>query len=316
MSTSLGKVRVGTASWADPGFVEAWYPRKLPANERLSYYAEHFNFVELNSSFYGIPAQRQVERWAEQTPKGFVFDVKLHKLLSRHSTKLENLPPKLHRSAKLKGSTVLLTAELESAVADEFLEQIEPLRSSGKLGALLLQLSPGFSPRSHQLAELEPLLGRLHEYTLGVELRNRNWVTGEQLAQTEQFFKDHNLTYVAVDAPRTEHFTVMPELDLVTNTALGYMRLHGRNAEGYIKGKTVADRFNYQYSDEEIKEITSRALQMAKRAKEVHIVYNNNARDYAIRSAITTNEVLMETAPEALAPIPKPPKGPMQKELL
>jgi uncharacterized protein YecE (DUF72 family) len=81
-----GKILVGTASWTDPGFIADWYPPKLAASQRLRWYAQHFGMVELNSSFYAIPAARQVERWSQEVPKGFVFDVKLHRLLSRHST--------------------------------------------------------------------------------------------------------------------------------------------------------------------------------------------------------------------------------------
>src|SRR3954471_22203831 len=88
----MARVVVGTSSWADPGFVEEWYPEGLPAEERLPWYARHFEAVELNSSFYALPERRAVERWAQATPQGFSFDVKLHRLLSRHSAPLDSLP--------------------------------------------------------------------------------------------------------------------------------------------------------------------------------------------------------------------------------
>ena len=94
-------IAVGTSSWADPGFVEEWYPPDLPARERLPWYAEHFDAVEVNSTFYAIPAVSTVERWVEQTPDGFTFDVKLHKLLSRHSGKLDSLPKEVRAGAAL-----------------------------------------------------------------------------------------------------------------------------------------------------------------------------------------------------------------------
>src|SRR4051795_7082729 len=81
---------VGTSSWADPGFVEEWYPEDLPARERLAWYAERFDAVEVNSTFYAVPSPRTVERWADETPDGFTFDVKLHRLLSRHSADLKS----------------------------------------------------------------------------------------------------------------------------------------------------------------------------------------------------------------------------------
>src|SRR2546423_602920 len=153
-----GKILVGTASWSDPGFVERWYPKKMPAGERLGWYAQHFEMVEVNSTFYAVPDPRMVERWCAQTPDDFTFDVKLHQLLSRHSTPAKLLPPALQREARTdeKGK-VTLTPELEDIVTKMFLQSIAILRSKNKLGALLLQLSPSFSPKKHKLEELEQL---------------------------------------------------------------------------------------------------------------------------------------------------------------
>ena len=90
-----GRILVGTSSWADPGFVEEWYPPGMPARERLPWYAQRFEAVELNSSFYAIPERSTVARWVRATPDDFTFDVKLHRLLSRHSAPLDSLPPDL-----------------------------------------------------------------------------------------------------------------------------------------------------------------------------------------------------------------------------
>ncbi|MBA3762483.1 MAG: DUF72 domain-containing protein, partial [Chthoniobacterales bacterium] len=107
-----GRILVGTASWSDPGFVEHWYPKKMPAADRLAWYAEHFTMVEVNSTFYSVPEPRMVERWCRSTPDDFVFNVKLHQLLSRHSTAAKLLPPSLQKSAEIdaKGK-VKLTPE-------------------------------------------------------------------------------------------------------------------------------------------------------------------------------------------------------------
>src|SRR3954471_11028231 len=107
-----GQIHVGTASWADPGFIADWYPPKLPASERLPYYAAHFSLVELNSSFYAVPKRKLVERWCAQTPPGFPFDVKLPRLLSRHSTSIKALPPALRGLAEVQGDKVQLTPKL------------------------------------------------------------------------------------------------------------------------------------------------------------------------------------------------------------
>jgi len=142
------------------------------------------------------------------------------------------------------------------------------------------------------------LLGALDDYRVAIELRNRNWVEGENLKPTLDFFRGHSATLVSVDAPAERHFTIIPpELNAITNPDLAYLRLHGRNAHAYTTGKTVAPRFNYDYSDEEIEEVTRRARKLASEAKEVHVVFNNNALDYAPHAALRMRKALGQIIP-------------------
>ena len=293
-----GKILVGTASWSDPGFVERWYPKAMAAGDRLPWYATHFEMVEVNSTFYAVPDPRMVERWIRHTPDDFTFDLKLHQLLSRHSTAVKLLPPSLRRIAQVdpKGR-VVLTPEIEEAVAREMLRGAELLRGAGKMGALLLQLSPAFSPHQHRLAELTPLLDLLSGHRVAVEFRNRNWAQGEHLPEVLEFLRAHFATLVSVDTPAAEHFTIMPaDLDEITSPQLAYLRLHGRDAPAFIKGRTVATRFNYDYSDEEIEEVAQRSRRLAEKASEVHVVFNNNAQDYAPHAALRLRAALRQIA--------------------
>src|SRR4051794_14913011 len=140
-----GRILVGTASWSDPGFVERWYPKKMPPHERLGWYAQHFEMVEVNSTFYSVPDIRTVERWCAATPNNFVFDVKLHQLFSFHSTQSKLLPPGLQRLAPTdsKGK-VNVSPALRDALLEVFLGTMTILEAAGKLGVFLLQLSPAF----------------------------------------------------------------------------------------------------------------------------------------------------------------------------
>ena len=164
-----GKILVGTASWSDPGFVERWYPKKMPAGERLVWYAQHFDLVEVNSTFYSVPEPRMVQRWCAATPDDFTFDVKLHQLFSFHSTPAKLLPPDLQSGAETdaKGN-VKATPDMQEALLKTFLRGMAIFRSSGKLGVLLLQLSPAFSPRKHRLSELKSLIDMLNGYELAM----------------------------------------------------------------------------------------------------------------------------------------------------
>jgi len=288
------KILIGTASWSDPGFVERWYPKKMPAHERLGWYAQHFEMVEVNSTFYAVPDLRTVERWCAATPNDFVFDVKLHQLFSFHSTPAKLLPPELQRIAELdaKGK-VTATQSLQEALLTSFVRPMSILQSAGKLGVFLLQLSPAFSPRKHQLAELEPLIESLRDYSLAIEFRNRDWVAGDQLNSTADFLRERKLAFVNVDTPAADHFSIVPAtLNEVTDPEFSYLRLHGRDPKAYLTGKTVATRFDYNYSDKEIDEVAERSRKLAGEAREAHIVFNNNNLDYAPRAALRLRKAL------------------------
>jgi len=286
-------IRVGTSSWADPGFVEEWYPRGLPAGERLPYYAERFEAVEVNSTFYAVPAARQVARWAEVTPEGFSFDVKLHRLLSRHSADERSLPPALRSG---KSGRVKLTRKLEAALADALLEAVAPLADAGKLATFLLQLSPGFSPHEHELDELAPLVERLAPHPVAIELRHRSWTTRGRLPKTLGWLEQHGAAWVGVDAPQGKSITIMPPVDAVTTPHVAYLRAHGRNAEGYVKGRSVAERFAYRYDDDELEEIGARARELARTAEQVRLHFNNNRGSDAPVAAERMRELLGQPA--------------------
>ena len=288
-----GRIIVGTSSWADPGFVEEWYPPGMAAKDRLSWYAERFETVEVNSSFYAIPEQGTVARWVEVTPGDFVFDYKLHKALSRHSAELQSLPPDLRDGVETTArGRVRLTRDLEGALLDRTLEAVSPLEQAGKLGAFLLQLTPAFSPQKHQLDELASLVEHLSPRPVAIEFRHRGWVEEKRVEETLEWLRENNAAFVAVDAPKEVHVPIMPDLDAVTRDDLAYMRMHGRNAEGYMKGKSVAERFGWDYSDEELGEIARRVEGMAEQAAAIHVQFNNNRGRDAPTSARRFRQLL------------------------
>jgi uncharacterized protein YecE (DUF72 family) len=272
-----GRILVGTSSWADPGFVEEWYPPGMPARDRLEWYAQRFESVEVNSSFYAIQEPGMVARWAEVTPPGFIFDYKLHRILSRHSAQVDSLPPDMREGLDVAPrGRVRLTPDLEQELVKRTLEAVSPLEQAAKFGAFLLQLTPSFSPSRHELDELGGLVEALDGRPLAIEFRHRGWVEEARIEHTLEWLSDRGAAFVAVDAPKEVHVPIMPDVDAVTNPDLAYIRLHGRNAEGYLKGKTVAERFGWDYSDDELREIARRVESMAEQAAAVHVQFNNN----------------------------------------
>jgi uncharacterized protein YecE (DUF72 family) len=281
-----GRIVVGTSSWADPGFVQDWYPDGMPPRERLPWYAQRFEAVEVNATFYAVPAEDTVARWAEATPSGFTFDVKLHRLLSRHSAGLDSLPADLRDEVDVNSrGRVKLTPELELEVLDRTLSALRPVEEADKLSSLLLQLTPGFSPGEHGLDELTGLIERAAPRRVSVELRHRGWVEGERAEETFRFLSEVGAAFVGVDAPLEEHVPIMPAVDAATRDDLAYLRAHGRNAHGYMTGRSVAERFGWRYADRELEEIGDRARRLAEDADEVRVMFNNNRSDDAPTAA-------------------------------
>jgi uncharacterized protein YecE (DUF72 family) len=289
----MAAIVVGTSSWADPGFVKDWYPKDVAARDRLRFYAERFEIVELNSSFYATPPVGNVERWAEVTPDGFRFHAKLHRLLSWHATKPDALPPDMRDGLELNSrGNVVRNEELQREMVKRMAESMQPLHDTGKLGAYLLQLSPAFRPRDSRLEELDPILDGFKPHPVAVEFRYRAWMKEKRRKDVFSYLSDHDAMYVSVDAPLADHVPIMPPIDAVTNNRLAYMRCHGRNERGYMSGRTVAERFDYDYSDDELEEIADRARTLADDADEVHVLFNNNARDLAPKAARRMRQLL------------------------
>ena len=289
----MAAIVVGTSSWADPGFVKHWYPKGVAARDRLRFYAERFEIVELNSSFYAIPPAGNVERWAEVTPDGFRFHAKLHRLLSWHATKPDALPPDMRDGLELNSrGNVVRNEELQREIVKRMAESMQPLDEAGKLGAYLLQLSPAFRPRDCRLDELDPILDGFKPHPVAVEFRYRAWMKEKRRKDVFSYLSDHDAVYVSVDAPLADHVPIMPPIDAVTNNGFAYMRCHGRNERGYMSGRTVAERFDYDYSDDELEEIADRARTLADDADEVHVLFNNNARELAPKAARRMRQLL------------------------
>jgi uncharacterized protein YecE (DUF72 family) len=264
----------------------------MKREQLLPWYAEHFSMVEVNSSFYGLPKVATVEKWAAQTPPEFVFDIKLPKLFSWHQQEYAALPTEAKALARVNTRGIAeRTPELVDALAVATIEALAPLAAAGKLGVLLLQLSPSFSPHTHQLADLTPVL-EAFDHPVAVEFRNHGWLLDDQLPLTLNLLAKAKAAFVNLDAPTGQHFTMMPRVSAVTNSTVAYFRAHGRNADAYLHGRTVAERFDYEYEDYELEEIKQRVLEMTKRAGRVHVVFNNNRSNYAPRAAEQLKKIL------------------------
>jgi uncharacterized protein YecE (DUF72 family) len=189
----------------------------------------------------------------------------------------------------------VLDGELEAALCERTLRVFEPLFAAGRLSCLVLQLTPAFRPGDHALAELEPLVQALAPVPVAIELRHRDWLNRRD--ETLGWFREAGAAFVCVDAPRTDAPVAMPPEDAVTRADLAYLRAHGRNAEGYQHGRTVAERFGWEYSDDELQEIGGRAQRLAQDVPFVRIMFNNNRGADAPHSARRLRELLHQVPP-------------------
>jgi uncharacterized protein YecE (DUF72 family) len=252
-------VRIGVCSWADEGMVKHWYPRGVSsAADRLRYYADHFDVVEVDSPFYALPSPETAEKWAERTPPDFTFHVKASGEMTGHRQ-----------------------AELEQAFR-EFREALAPLERSGKMRGVLLQYHPRVKKSREALDELVAARDLLDPLVPLVEFRHRSWLEPEEQADTLAFLERNGLAFVSVDAPRTRASNVIPSISAATH-AVAYVRFHGRNWKTWnIRGaKTSGERFDWRYSEEELAEWVEPLSALAEQAEEAYALFNNNRYDYA-----------------------------------
>jgi uncharacterized protein YecE (DUF72 family) len=276
----MAAVRIGTCSWADEALSKHWYPPGVAAGERLAYYAQHFDTVEVDSTYYRLPAEPMVAKWAERTPDDFVMHIKAFGLMTRHPVKLEALPPDLRDDAPTdeRGRVDRPSREFRGEVFRRFLEALEPLRSTGKLGGLLFQFPSYVVYKDASLDYIKWAREQVGDHEMLVEFRHVSWFDDEHRADTLSFLEDIDAANVIVDAPRIENGkNVIPTVPALTN-GVAYVRFHGRNAETWNKrGGSAAERFDYLYSEDELSEWVGTLREVSEQAEQAYAFFNNNA---------------------------------------
>jgi len=295
-----GRILVGTCSWADKTLIDSgWYPPEAKKPEdRLRFYAEQFPIVEVDSTYYAIPQERNPEAWVERTPPEFVFDVKAYALFTGHAAAVAALPRELREAlppAQQEKKNVYYK-DLPEGMGEElwqrFVDVLLPMDSAGKLGTVLFQFPPWFGPRADSRAHILEAKERLGQYTMSVEFRNAAWMAETRdRERTLAFLSEHEIPYVCVDEPQGFKSSVPPVTAVTAPVAL--LRMHGRNAETWNKRSvTAAERFDYLYSADELREWVPRVQDLSKDAREVHVLMNNCHRDYGVRNAREIAELL------------------------
>jgi len=321
-----GRILVGSCSWADKTLIDSgWYPpaaAKSP-EERLRYYADHFPIVEVDSTYYAIPHARNAELWVERTPDEFTFDVKAYALFTRHGAAVQAFPNDLKEALPddLRQKRNVYMKDLSPGMGDElwrrFNETLLPLDSSGKLGTVLFQYPPWFGPRADNREAILEAKERLGQYRMAVEFRNAAWMAQpEDQERTLRFLTDNGIPYVCVDEPQGFKSSV-PPVAAVTHPPVALLRMHGHNRDTWTaRSKTAAERFDYLYSEDELRVWVPRIERLAEGAAEVHVLMNNCHRDYSVRNARQIGEMLGVIEHEPQPPEPEDAPKSAQERLL
>jgi uncharacterized protein YecE (DUF72 family) len=273
-------IRVGVCSWADETLTKFWYPKGVSSGEeRLRYYAERFDTVEANSTYYRLPDPAVVEKWVERTPERFTMHVKAFGVMTRHPVKVDQLPTDLRDvPTDARGRVERPPREYRAEVFRRFHEALEPLRSAGKLGGILMQFPPYFVYKPYSLEYLEWSKEQLGGDEMMVEFRHASWLDEEHRADTLRFLEEQGFTYVTVDAPKTGGRNVLPTVVAVTSPT-AFVRFHGRNADTWNKRTgSAAERFDYLYSEDELREWVPQLKELAGQSQTVYAMFNNNGR--------------------------------------
>ncbi len=288
-----GNVRAGTAGWTDPTLVKLsdFYPRGVrSAQARLEHYATQFSVVEVDATYYALVSEETARHWAERTPQAFGFHVKAHPVVTGHPIDVARLPLDLRQAFEAAGHPVRayperVPLELTTEIQARFVRSLSPLIEAKKLCAVLAQFPPWFDASRGNARRIEALRTRFPDLPITVEFRHKSWLLPERRQRVLDLLRAQGFAYVVVDEPNTLVGGV-PRVAEVTNEALAVVRFHGRNVSGWSrKGASVHERFDYLYAPEELTEWRESISRLAERAREVHVVFNNCVRDYAVVGA-------------------------------
>jgi uncharacterized protein YecE (DUF72 family) len=279
----VGEILVGTASWTDRTLLDSgWYPPEADTpDKRLRFYARQFPLVEVDATYYALPAEQTAAAWAERTPADFTFNIKAFSLFTQHPTRISALPADLRADVTQTGKETVYQRQVKPEVTeqawDRFLAALEPLRRTGKLGAILLQFPQWFPISRANKQYIVSCARRVAPDRVCIEFRNRTWMTDDNQQETLQFLSDNELPYVSVDMPQGYPTSIPPVLAATADLAV--VRLHGHSDKW--TSKDIHERFGYRYSQTELSEWAPRIGELAENAAATHVLFNNCYSNYA-----------------------------------
>ena len=287
----MGDIRIGTSGWHYPSGAGTWngvfYPQRRPRGfDELAYYAERFDTVEINSSFYRAPEAAMTAGWVRRTPPDFAFAVKLYQKFTH---------PEMY--LRRQGVT---DWDVTREDLDAFRAGIGPIADAGRLAALLVQFPSSFQADPDTKGYLDWLLDALQAYPLAVELRHRSW--SDDATATREVLEARRAAWVLIDEPKFRS-SIRQQAGATMDSAapLAYVRLHGRNATNWWDHETADDRYNYLYAPDELRPFAE-AARTAAQKKRVLMYFNNHFSAKAVANAAVLKRDLGQLLPGDYTP--------------
>jgi len=246
-------IRIGTSGFSYDDWIGTFYPPSLKPNHRLEYYSGKFRTVELNSSFYQLPALPAVYGMLRKVPDEFDFFVKAHRDLTH-----------VRRNAE--------------ATLPRFQEMLKAYERERKLAGTLFQFPANFECSDEHEDYLRWLVESLKGVRTVIEFRHSQWLTD----RTMDFLRELKAGYCIVDMPQVRG---LPSSRPHVTGDIAYVRFHGQNTEQWAKASTRNERYDYDYSDEELRGWVPVIADLAAEAKAVYVYFNNHYRGKAAKNA-------------------------------
>lgn len=260
---------LGLTGWSDHPLI---IQKKSHALEE---YSAHFPFVELDTSFYAIPPEKNILSWLERTPDVFQFVPKAYGAMTQHKDWIEEF------------------GSLE-AMFDTYKQTFNPMVARGKIKAFLFQFPPYFDCTKQNVNYLRGVRQLMEDLPVAIEFRHQSWMSDRYQEGTLSFLKEQHFIHVVTDQPQTPSNSV-PSVPVATNSTLTLYRLHGRNYEGWL-GEDVkdwrAERTLHDYSTEELQEIKEITQRLEEQSEEVAVIFNNNSGNHAAKNAKELQDML------------------------
>ncbi len=252
--------------------------------------------MEVDSTYYALPPERNAVLWAQRTPPGFVFHIKAYSMLTGHPTLVKSIPKvlreELPEAIKDKAQAKEFPKEIVEAAFDMFQAALRPLKEAGKLGCLLFQFPPWSVPSAAAYAWLELVCEKLSGHHLAVEFRNWRWITSPEKEKSFQFLKDHSISYVVIDAPWIKGWQGPVEV----TGPICYIRFHGRNRKNWFKkGIETVQRYRYLYKEDELRKWTEKVKRASQEVDQAFVIFNNCYENYGVKNAMAFDRLLQET---------------------